>query len=147
DDAMLGDNGLVKSSRNSIAEPLYGITATTQQYISEPGDFLQYLLNPNGRLKHAVDLEPFDQGADDVMYGGLGDDVMHGGEGNDGISGAEALPSFYLAPENTPRVEVGDLPEDKSKGPEIRIIPRDGNGVVRVGFYDNVNALPKLDNH
>ncbi|HEV8604724.1 MAG TPA: calcium-binding protein [Tepidisphaeraceae bacterium] len=147
DDAMLGDNGLVLTSRNSVAEPLYGITATTQQFITEPGDFLQYLLNPNGRLKHRVDLEPFDQGNDDAMYGGLGDDVMHGGEGNDGISGAEALPVFYNAPETSPRVEVGDIAEDRSSGPEIRIIPRDGNGVIRIGFYDFVNALPKLANH
>jgi Ca2+-binding RTX toxin-like protein len=149
DDAMLGDNGLVLTSRNSIAEPLYGVVATTQQFLATPGDFLQTLLNPNGVLKHAVDLEPFDQGADDVMYGGLGDDHMHGGEGNDGISGAEALPEFYNSPETTKRVEVGDILEDRSKGAtaEIRILPRDGNGVIKIGFYDFVNALPKLANH
>jgi Ca2+-binding RTX toxin-like protein len=62
DDAMLGDNGFVFTSRNSFTEPLYGInTATTQQYISEPGDFLQYLLNQNGLINYTVDLEPFDQ--------------------------------------------------------------------------------------
>jgi hypothetical protein len=142
DDAMLGDNGFVLSSRNTVAEPLYGVTPTTQLYISEPGDFLQYLLNPNGQLKHTVDLEPFDQGGDDVMYGGLGDDVMHGGAGNDGISGAEALPQFYNAPEKSPHIVVGDLPEDRSA--EIRIIPIDGNGMTIKGFYDFVNALPKM---
>ncbi len=142
DDAMLGDNGYVLTSRNTVAEPLYGVTPTTQAYISEPGDFLQYLLNPNGQLKHTVDLEPFDQGGDDVMYGGLGDDVMHGGAGNDGISGAEALPEFYRTPETTPHIVVGDLPEDRSA--EIRIVPIDGNNVTIKGFYDFVNALPKL---
>ena len=42
----------------------------------------------------------------------------------------------------TPHIVVGDLPEDKSA--EIRIVPIDGNGVTITGFYDFVNALPKL---
>lgn len=145
DDAMLGDNGFVLTSRNSVAEPLYGVTPTVQVFVATPGDFLQALMNPNGRLKHAVDLEPFDQGGDDVMYGGLGSDDMHGGFGNDGISGAEALPAFYNSPETSPRVETGDIAGDKST--EIRIIPRDGLGNVNQNFYDYVNALPKLANH
>lgn len=37
---MLGDNGLVMTSRNGIAEPLYGVVATTQQYMTEPSDLL-----------------------------------------------------------------------------------------------------------
>src|SRR5207245_489730 len=86
-------------------------------------------------------------GARAIIHGESGDDVMHGGEENDGMLGGEALPQFYNAPELTPRVEVGDLPEDKNGNNEIRIIPRDGNGVIRVGFYDYVNALPKLSNH
>jgi Ca2+-binding RTX toxin-like protein len=151
DDALLGDNGFVLTSRNTLTEPLFGITAqnvTSQQYVSVQSPrmgFLQTLLNPNGELKHAVDLEPFDQGNDDVIYGGLGDDDMHGGAGNDGMSGAEALPDFYKDPENTARVEVGDIAGDRST--EIRIIPRDGNGTFNPNFYDFVNALPKLANH
>jgi Ca2+-binding RTX toxin-like protein len=148
-DAMLGDNGFVLTSRNRQFEPLYGVTTlTTQQFISvqaPQNGFLQELLNPNGELKHAVDLEPFDQGNNDVMYGGLGSDDMHGGQGNDGMSGAEALPDFYNSPETTARVETGDIAGDKST--EIRIIPRDGNGNFNPFFYDFVNALPKLENH
>ena len=30
---------------------------------------------------------PFDEGGNDVMFGGLGDDFMHAGPGNDAMSG------------------------------------------------------------
>src|SRR5262249_46475725 len=101
--------------------------------------------NQNGLINYTVDLEPFDQGGDDVMYGGLGDDRMHGGQGNDGMLGGEALPAFFNSPLTTPRVEVGDLPEDHQPT-EIRIIPRDGNGLIHVGYYDKTGALAKLPN-
>jgi len=48
-------------------------------------------INVEDKLKKTVNLEPFDVGAADIVYGGLGDDFLHGGPGDDAISGAEAL--------------------------------------------------------
>jgi Ca2+-binding RTX toxin-like protein len=56
------------------------------------------VLNPTGQLSKSVDLEPFDRGGADVIYGGLGNDRLHGGAGQDAISGAEALANFYASP-------------------------------------------------
>jgi hypothetical protein len=97
DDAMLGDDGRIMTSRNGTAEPLYGVAATTQQAIEVKSLQLAATINVTGRLKHDVDLEPFDIGGNDVMYGGLGNDAMHGGAGQDLMSGAEAQAAFYRA--------------------------------------------------
>jgi len=101
-DGMLGDGGHVFTSRNGVAEPLFGIAATSEQFISLPGNQGSTTLNVNGKLSKSVDLEPFDIGDDDTLYGGLGDDSLHGGAGIDGLSGAEALPGFYADPASTP---------------------------------------------
>src|SRR5262249_43563932 len=58
-----------------------------------PGGRQQTLLNLQGALTKSVNLEPFEKGFDDILYGGLGDDFIHGGAGDDAISGAEALPT------------------------------------------------------
>jgi len=95
DDAVLGDDGKVITSRNGLAEPLAGVAALPASQlnlaISTPGSIQQATINVAGQLRKAVDLEPFDLGGDDVLYGGLGNDSMHGGGGDDAMSGAEAL--------------------------------------------------------
>ncbi|MHC4908440.1 MAG: beta strand repeat-containing protein, partial [Planctomycetota bacterium] len=101
-DGMLGDGGQIFTSRNGVAEPLYGIAATSESVISLPGGFTSTTLFESGKLSKSVDLEPFDQGGNDTLYGGLGDDSLHGGAGIDGLSGAEALPGFYADPSSTP---------------------------------------------
>jgi hypothetical protein len=110
-DGILGDDGRVFTSRNGTAEPLYGIAATTQSFISTPGNAQQADLDVTGQLKKAVDLTPFNPDpsdyelfdaaqADDILYGGLGGDFMHGGPGDDAMSGAEAQTAFYDVPAN-----------------------------------------------
>jgi len=116
-DGVIGDDGRIYTSRNGTAEPLYGISATTQSFISTPGNVQQADLNVTGQLKKAVNVTPFSQDpnwqatadefngvskhtSDDIIYGGLGGDFLHGGSGDDAISGAEALPEFYANPVN-----------------------------------------------
>jgi len=55
-------------------------------------------LNVTGAISKSVDLEPFDRGGADLLFGGLGNDSVHGGAGQDAISGAEALPAIYNSP-------------------------------------------------
>ena len=147
DDGILGDDGFLKTSRHGQLEPLYGVNvATVQQTLATPGNLLVTVLNPTNVLQKAADLEPFDVGDDDLIYGGLGDDSLHGGAGNDGMSGAEALAHLYYDPvgandEATDRVEVL-----AAFNGVLRIVPRD-NGVIVTGFYNLTNALAKLDNH
>jgi Ca2+-binding RTX toxin-like protein len=120
-DGVIGDDGRIFTSRNGTAEPLYGIVATTQGFVSTPGNVQQADLNVTGELKKAVDLSPFSQDpnwqatadefngvskhtSDDIIYGGLGSDWLHGGSGDDALSGAEALASFYARPANAGNV-------------------------------------------
>ena len=84
------------TSRNGTAEPLYGITATTQTTLTLNGDTQDTVINVTGLLNKQADLEPFYIGNNDVAYGGLGSDFMHGGAGDDAMSGAEALPFYYV---------------------------------------------------
>jgi Ca2+-binding RTX toxin-like protein len=110
-DGVLGDDGRIYTSRNGTAEPLNGIAATTQGFVSTPGNIQQADLNVTGMLKKSVDLTPFNPDpagyelfdatqADDILYGGLGSDFLHGGSGDDAMSGAEALEAFYDRPAN-----------------------------------------------
>jgi Ca2+-binding RTX toxin-like protein len=102
EDSILGDDGLLKIARDGLAEPLYGLTATTQTGIALPGPWTGAVIDITGILKTTVDLT-VGHGLDtwltgsyaDVIYGGLGDDWIHGGNGDDAISGAEALPQFF----------------------------------------------------
>jgi Ca2+-binding RTX toxin-like protein len=95
-DGMLGDDGRIYTSRNGETELLYGVTtANEQDIIATPGNWLSETIYASGQLLKSVELEPWEEGGDDVMYGGLGGDFMHGGEGTDGMSGAEALQEFY----------------------------------------------------
>ncbi|MEW6155800.1 MAG: calcium-binding protein [Verrucomicrobiota bacterium] len=104
EDGMLGDDGRIMTSRNGLTEPLYGLTAANAQTSlnSGAGSKAPATAYQTGLINKAVDLEPFDQGGNDTMYGGLGNDFMHGGMGDDGMSGAEALANFYSAPSSTP---------------------------------------------
>ena len=97
-DGILGDDGLLLVARNGIAEPLYGIAATTQLVLSTGDGNANDLLatvNVTGELTYTAIEQPFFTGAADIMYGGLGNDFLHGGQGNDAMSGAEALPLYY----------------------------------------------------
>ena len=96
EDGLLGDDGRISTSRNGVAEPLYGIGASTERLIELPGPFTGAVVDLNGYLKKTVNLLAWEQqGGDDTVYGGLGDDFIHGGDGNDALSGAEALAPFY----------------------------------------------------
>ena len=116
-DGILGDDGRIYTSRNGIAEPLYGIddlSGELDEYIYTPGKIQQATINVTGELKKTVNLTPFKLGdpdlfdyadqdpmyADDIIYGGWDDDFLHGCAGDDAISGAEALPMYYNAPDN-----------------------------------------------
>jgi Ca2+-binding RTX toxin-like protein len=97
DDGILGDDGLLRVSRNGVAEPLYGIAASTQTVLTVNGDKQAMTVNFTGELHYTADLEPFFLGANDIAYGGLGNDFLHGGVGDDALSGAEALAFYYDA--------------------------------------------------
>ncbi|MFO0865541.1 MAG: hypothetical protein U0744_12975, partial [Gemmataceae bacterium] len=99
DDGVLGDDGRLWTSRNGMAEPLYGIAAIPpnqlNQTVTTTSRQNQALINVSGELKKTADLEPTLYGGNDIIYGGLGNDFLHGGAGDDAISGAEALPNFF----------------------------------------------------
>jgi Ca2+-binding RTX toxin-like protein len=103
EDGIIADDGLIKTSRNGVAEPLYGITVNAvNQLIELTGPFIGAVVDLDGFLKKTVDLTigngPIDTwqvGGDDIVYGGLGDDWIHAGAGDDAASGAEALANFY----------------------------------------------------
>ena len=135
DDGMLGDSGKVFTSRNGLAESLYGIAPTDESEISVisgqttggGGDGadsqnvdLTATLYEDGKLHKRVDLEPFTLGGDDMLYGGLGHDSLHGGAGNDGLSGSEALQAFYDDPGSTPGLlEVPDVTNPLGTGLQV----------------------------
>src|SRR5207249_2157220 len=119
DDAVLGDDGRIFTSRNGLAEPLNGVSAIAaadlNKLISSAGNIQTAFINISGALKRTVDLTPFsvdttwnattDERAfkgfnDDIIYGGLGNDVVHGGSGDDAISGGEALVESYTQAQN-----------------------------------------------
>ena len=95
-DGILGDDGRIYTSRNGTAETLFGIDASIEQTI-EVKKFLETTINETGSLTKSVNLTPFDQGGNDIIYGGQGDDFLHGGAGDDAMSGAEALELYYGA--------------------------------------------------
>ena len=103
EDGVLGDDGRIFTSRNGLAEDLYDIDPT-QQFFKEtrPDHRLQNLFFVDAELRKTVDLEPFDEGGDDTIYGGLGGDSLHAGAGDDLVSGAEALEGFFVDPQSTP---------------------------------------------
>jgi Ca2+-binding RTX toxin-like protein len=121
DDGVLGDDGRIYTSRNGLAEPLYGIAAIPEGglnlAISTPGKMQTATINVSGKLKKTVNLTPFNVDpagatggiqdahfvptyANDIIYGGLGNDWLHGGSGDDAISGAEALAYYFNKPYN-----------------------------------------------
>ncbi|WP_298261961.1 LEPR-XLL domain-containing protein [uncultured Litoreibacter sp.] len=129
-DGILGDDGKILTSRNGWTESLIGLTvARVEQVVTTNASAFHAILNPLGDLNKTVDLEPWDLGGDDLIYGGLGDDFLHGGAGNDGISGAEALAQFYTQPSDwRPTID-----------------PATGRLVVPDGYYDKTNALTRID--
>jgi len=95
-DGVLGDDGIIQTSRNGTAEPLNGLgAANIESIITIKGPFIGAVINPTGDIHKSVEVQAWEQGGNDVIYGGLGDDFLHGGAGNDAISGAEAEEAFY----------------------------------------------------
>ena len=100
-DGIIGDDGFVKTSRNGVAEPLSGLPGEQQKVLTTPGGgppsspSTAAVVDIAGVIKKAVDLQAFESGGTDIIYGGLGDDYLHGGADNDAISGAEALAEFF----------------------------------------------------
>jgi hypothetical protein len=137
DDGILGDDGKIMTSQNGAPEPLYGVTALLgadlNLIIATPGNMQQATINVAGKLKKSVDLEPFADGGNDILYGGLGNDAIHGGAGNDAMSGAEALagsgpqPDFYGA-----HVNSGD------------VLAFGRNDPTRFPAYDQNNPMVKI---
>ncbi|MCE8556437.1 calcium-binding protein [Ruegeria pomeroyi] len=95
EDGLLGDDGVIRVSRNGLAEPLNGIGAESQQTLSIPGPWIGAEVDLEGYLKITVDAILPKEGGNDIIYGGLGDDFIHAGAGDDAASGAEALPIFH----------------------------------------------------
>src|SRR5262249_9156422 len=56
EDSILGDDGLIKISRDGLAEPLYGLTATTQTAVALPGPWTGAVVDITNILKTTVDL-------------------------------------------------------------------------------------------
>jgi Ca2+-binding RTX toxin-like protein len=126
DDGILGDDGRILTSRNGLAEDLYGIEAVEDLdlLISSAGTAQEAIINVSGKLKKTAVLTPFNVGpdeldplfvpefADDILFGGLGSDAIHGGAGDDAISGTEALPGYYANPHNPgDYLRYGDIRE------------------------------------
>ena len=134
-DGIIGDDGRIFTSRNGVAEALFGITATTQQAISTPGNIQQATTDVTGQLKKTVNLTPFSvdptwtpakdefdsRGAarphnnDDIIFGGLGDDFLHGGSGDDAIGGGEALGESYAPVYDAATNAVGVIRSDYTR--------------------------------
>ncbi len=127
-DGVVADDGLLLTSRNGTAEPLYGQAATTQALIDIPGGFIGAVVDITGMLKKTVDLLAYELGGHDIVYGGLGDDWIHGGAGDDAISGAEALSGFYT--DTTPQTEDPPIGYDPATG--------------KLEFYDADNPRTKI---
>ncbi len=129
-DGILGDDGKILTSRNGWTESLIGLTVEREEeIISSNANAFHAILNPLGELNKTVDLEPWDLGGDDLIYGGLGDDFIHGGAGNDGLSGAEALPEYYAQPSSWRPI----------------VDPTTERLLVPDGYYDRTNALTRID--
>ncbi len=97
-DGIAGDNGRFATSRNGMAEPLFGLSeASVTETVELVGYNTGAVESIAGRLTKAFQSDSFGEGSNDVLYGGLGDDFIHGGAGNDAISGAEAISSYYNA--------------------------------------------------
>lgn len=93
-DGLAGDDALLSTARNGVAEPLYGIDAMTAETATAPGVFAATIFTPGNMQKYARLLASTEGGAD-VIYGGLGDDFIHAGAGIDAVSGAEAMAAYY----------------------------------------------------
>ncbi|MDP2567183.1 hypothetical protein, partial [Pseudoalteromonas marina] len=77
---ILGDDGKILTSRNGLTESLIGLTsARSEEIVSTQASAFHAILNPLGELTKTADLEPWDLGGNDLIYGGLGDDSIHGG--------------------------------------------------------------------
>lgn len=128
-DGILGDDGKLYTSRNGLAESLYGLGVNNTTTLSLPGPFISVDVYTAGELFKTVKLSAFNQGGNDIIYGGLGDDFLHGGAGDDGISGAEALATFYT---EAPQTNLNPLAYDPTTG--------------KFAAYDANNAMAKIAN-
>jgi Ca2+-binding RTX toxin-like protein len=138
EDGVLGDDGRIQTSRNGLAEPLYGFTtANAQTQLSVPGPWTGAWEYVTGRLSKAPAVAAWPVGGNDVIYGGLGDDFLHGGAGDDAISGAEAQAAFYTA---APVTNTNPLGYDATTR---KLAAYDANNPLRRidGFFLNFDAV------
>jgi Ca2+-binding RTX toxin-like protein len=160
-DGVIGDDGRIFTSRNGLAEPLHGIDATTEEFISTPGNVQQAVINPDDELKKSVDLTPFKLApadysgiggpelfdplwADDIIYGGLGSDWLHGSSGDDAISGAEALEIYFDRPFNPGNVlryssDTGEFAEYDEFNPRLEIFYGAQDGIPQDVVFGDPN--------
>jgi len=139
EDGIAGDNGLFLTSRNGMAESLYGLDA--------PNDPLEVRVQGRAGLIGAVEYIhdrihksfvaiAWAEGGNDILYGGEGDDWMHGGAGDDAMSGAEALPEFYT---EAPQTDMDPLGYD-SKTRKFAAYDAENPLVMISGFFLNFAA-------
>jgi Ca2+-binding RTX toxin-like protein len=101
---------LIITSRNGLTETLMGVNTPTRRRTSRcPASRPAAWVYITGRLNKTVQLLAWEQGGNDVVYGGLGDDFLHAGAGNDAVSGAEALAAYYI---DTPVTNINPLVYD-----------------------------------
>jgi len=161
-DGVLGDDGRLYTSRNGIAEPLYGISDLSGElgkFIYTPGKIQQSTINVSGELKKTVNLAPFNLDPDvasqdllfvpayanDIIYGGLGNDFLHGGAGDDVISGAEALKFYYENPSNSGNV-LG-FGQDPTRPDQFADYDADNQRTKIDNFLINFEAFTDANNH
>ena len=142
EDGLVGDDGVIRVSRNGIAEPLNGITAEVQQTLSIPGPWIGAEVDLEGYLKITVDAILPQEGGTDIIYGGLGDDFIHAGAGDDAASGAEALEVFH---QDTRAIANIPMIYDGSTGILTDFYDR-VTGTYRT-FYDPDDPRPIIENY
>ncbi|UWQ93699.1 hypothetical protein K3727_21740 (plasmid) [Rhodobacteraceae bacterium M382] len=142
EDGLVGDDGVIRVSRNGVAEPLNGISAEAQQTLSIPGPWIGAEVDLAGYLKVTVDAILPEEGGADIIYGGLGDDFIHAGAGDDAASGAEALAIFH---QDTRAIANAPMLYDSATGILTDFYDR-VTGTYQT-FYDPENPRPIIENY
>ncbi len=150
EDGVIGDDGRILTARNGVAEPLYGLAATTEQELGPANPVIGVWVNLDGFLNKSVWLSEPTAAFDDLIYGGLGDDFLHGGGGNDAISGAEAL--AHLFADTRPLAPWFDANGTQQNGvlaydPDSRKLIEFFDPILAAAqpFYDAENPRPRIE--
>jgi len=151
-DGVLGDDGIIQTSRNGISESLNGLdVALNEQLLTINGPFVGAIVNPAGEIHKSVEIQAWELGGNDVIYGGLGADYLHGGSGNDAVSGAEAEQQHYHSQNQNGTISVtidgvsysydaaNPLPYDAATG-KFDLYDADNPRPEIAGFFLNFDA-------